>query len=438
MDFHELLHVWAAAYWTVSETSPEFGVFQDGAVVDDDTLHDVAAKILLRQPSGHVRSLSIPGMRLLKSGPTIIDVLIVSRMRITERLPTLRLPNHWTPSTDECLEAGCLRKPDSALLVPDFGEDLMKAVSAVVPDDLRVKPADTITSLVARLSDSHFLDDMLVPRKGRGENGATDRLNSTCRSQPRRVTMSVRVSPTVGTDDHEEVHYLFDYANFRRPEHDKQCRPMPPAVFDLGVSCWLAAHEYLTPASKVCPFTHCQLLIYYECFNGRMGQHRDNTNTRHLRNFLNGKESSLVTALGPEHESQALGSNVVVFSLGTGSMQFLLRFPHKDNLEECRQSYVIHERFCLTLGPGTLFVLDPWDDLYFTHEAYFDLSYDDCVGESTWREAYVFRHVGNPQMFHTFAEKHKLYMSREIRTKISNRKRARLAARARARRQLFQ
>lgn len=167
-----------------------------------------------------------------------------------------------------------------------------------------------------------------------------------------------------------------------------------------------------------------------------MGQHRDNTNTQQLSKFLNGCNSSLTTALGSE-ESQLLGSNVAVFSLGTGTMQFLLRYPHSDNLHENRQSYVVHERFRVPLGPGTLFILDPWDDLFFTHEAYFDVMFDD-VGESTWREAYVFRHVGSPGMFHTFAESHKLYMSHEVNSKIAARKRARAVAKAKNRRKLLE
>lgn len=442
MDLLLQLRMWVAAYWAAPPSQPAFGrleedangVVVDSDTLDDDTLREVAAKIL-RKARGGVPSLSMPGMELPRSGPTIIDVLLVALGRSSTACKPPCPPNLWAPSVDECAEAKCQRVPTSAMLVPEFSRELMKAVYCAMPEEIRVRPTDSIATLVRRLSQSHFLDDMRVQRKGRGGE-VTERLNATTMAQPRRVTMSVRVSPTFGTEDDEEVHYLFDYMNFKRREVDKQCRPMPSAIFDLGVACWMAAYDYLTPTSKQCPFTHCQLLVYYECFNGRMGQHRDNANSRLMSNIVNGITTELETPL-VGHESQWVGSNVVVFSLGTGIMQFLLRYPHADNIHESRSDYVIHERFRIPLGPGTLFVLDPWDDVYFTHEAYFDVEYDE-VGESTWREAYVFRHVCSLGLFHTFAEEHKLYMSEEVCTKIRTRKRARASAKANSRRRLFQ
>lgn len=83
-------------------------------------------------------------------------------------------------------------------------------------------------------------------------------------------------------------------------------------------------------------------------------------------------------------------------------MQMLLRFPHAANRSESREHYVVHSTFTITLSAGTIFVFDAVDDIYFTHEAHFECEVDcnACVGESGWREAYVFRHVDMLDAFH--------------------------------------
>lgn len=436
MDFTERLRKWVVEHWRNPATCAASSSSEERTILGEFALRDIAAEIALTD-GGRLPSLAFPALGgYPKGGPTIVDVLLVSILKQKGVCVTAGHECCWKVTEGDCIATGCRKVPESVMLVPDFSADIIKAVHDFVPDEIRVQPQDSVSSLVSRLSASQFLDDMHVPRKGRGGYVCgTERLNKTSMPQPRRVTMSVRVSPNTTTDD-GETNLLFDYKNFRSNEVHKQTRPMPGSVFDLGVSCWLAAYEYLTTTSRSCPFTHCQLLIYYECLGGKIGQHRDNTNTKHLSEFLAGSTSSLLTALGPE-ESQVLGTSVVVFSLGTGTMQFLLRYPHGENLHEKRQDYVIHERFRIPLGPGTLFVLDPWDDLFFTHEACFEIDYDE-VGESMWREAYVFRHVGSPSLFHTAVEQHKLYMSHEIRAKIARRKRARVTAKTTSRRKLLQ
>lgn len=436
MDFADRLRQWVAQHWGLPATAAATSCPASRAVIGEFILREIATEIA-RQDGGRLPSLVMPAHEYPLGGPTIVDVLLVSLLQSKGAYTSPKAKILWKPTVSECIEAGCRKAPESVMLVPDFSSELIKAVHGFVPDQIRVQAKDSISSLVSRLTASTFLDDMHVPRAGRtaGYVGRTQRLNNTSMPQPRRVTMSVRVSP-ISSEGGADTEILFDYKNFKAHEAHKQTRPMPSSIFDLGLACWMAAYDYLPPSSKACPFTHCQLLVYYECFGGRIGQHRDNTSTKHLSDFLSGTTSSLLTALG-EEESQVLGTSVVVFSLGTGTMQFILRYPHGDNLHESRKDYIVHERFRVPLGPGTLFVLDPWDDLFFTHEAYFDTEYDN-VGESTWREAYVFRHVGSPGMFHTCAENHKLYMSPQIQSKLADRKRARAVAKAKSRRKLFE
>jgi hypothetical protein len=83
-------------------------------------------------------------------------------------------------------------------------------------------------------------------------------------------------------------------------------------------------------------------------------------------------------------------------------MTLKLRFPPESNPECNRKEYTIHPKFIIPLGPGTIFILDPWDDLFFTHEAAFEawLEQEKEVGESEWREAFVFRHLQSLLPFH--------------------------------------
>jgi hypothetical protein len=67
-------------------------------------------------------------------------------------------------------------------------------------------------------------------------------------------------------------------------------------------------------------------------------------------------------------------------------MTFALAFAPRDKLRASTPEYRIHPDFCVSLGAGTLLVFSPTDDLFFTHEAWFE---DSVSG--THRLAFVFR-----------------------------------------------
>jgi hypothetical protein len=94
-------------------------------------------------------------------------------------------------------------------------------------------------------------------------------------------------------------------------------------------------------------------------------------------------------------------TGTVVYTLGDGEMVFRMRFPPADNLSVDRTEYTIEPKFTCKLGPGTAFVLDVWDDMFFTHEAEFELRVEPMasVGESTCREAWAFRHMESLKAF---------------------------------------
>jgi hypothetical protein len=140
------------------------------------------------------------------------------------------------------------------------------------------------------------------------------------------------------------------------------------------------------------------------------GQHRDNANKRqlvqHIQNLRDGKPSDGIIGHCASHgaeNSQIPMTGTVVYTLGDGEMVLKMRFPPADNLTLNRKEYAIEPKFTCKLGPGTAFVLDVWDDMFFTHEAEFELRIEPmaCAGESTCREAWAFRHMESLKVFGT-------------------------------------
>ena len=60
-------------------------------------------------------------------------------------------------------------------------------------------------------------------------------------------------------------------------------------------------------------------------------------------------------------------------ALGTAPMTFTLAFPPQGNIGSDRTEYIVHPAFQMTLADGTLSILDPIDDVHFTHQADFDV-----------------------------------------------------------------
>lgn len=139
-----------------------------------------------------------------------------------------------------------------------------------------------------------------------------------------------------------------------------------------------------------------------------MSQHRDNSNTAQFTSLVeklcNGDVDMSDSEMCIPRSGQTACSNVVVFTLGSAPMQMLLRYPRASDLMGSRKHYVEHASFKVCLSVGTIWVWDAVDDIFFTHEAHFISHSFDDVGESGWREAYVFRHVDVIAAFHCAPE----------------------------------
>ena len=312
----------------------------------------------------------------------------------------------WGPiSPAVAKQAGSEFPASSILLRPGIDPELRARVLAEVPPDVIPTRDDTVDSLVERLSASTFLENSHVQKSGCLKRRV--RLNETSYSQPRRRSWSVQAAAPHTDDDGDAVSTLMSYTAFGRQAEDWEAHIMPRPVFDLGVELWRVALPFLTAESRAHPPTACQLLLYYVLFNGRMGRHRDNYNTRQMRAVVSGKRSraSLVegTPMGGEANSQAPNSCVLIWTEGDASMTFSLSFPPKNkwgssssstDFQARRDEYVTHPVFSTRLGAGTLLVFTPEDDLYFCHEASFE------AGErQTHRMAFVFRWLCEERTF---------------------------------------
>jgi hypothetical protein len=367
-----------------------------------------------------------------------MDVLLVADVVGTKLTGPLQRPV-WQPTRAECEAAGVEINPQSVVLKPNISAEIIASAREEL-SELVVRADDTRSSLIERLRSSEVLDDQRVPLKGKGTGGRTERLNATAKPQPRRVSYSVRGSDKFEMGG-ETVELRLNYTAYRRLERDHVARRMPVGVFDLLVAVWLCARPCMDGVSRTFPFTHVQLLLYYSAFNARIGQHRDNNNSRDFKLFWDGlrsgpSDTGNCVSHGQEN-SQTPGSWVAVFTTGTGEMMCSLRYPPKDDPYCNREYYIQHPSFTIPLGYGTLFLMSPMDDLYFTHQADFETHFafegDAHIGDSVLREAWVFRHLESFKPFFTQAKANKAYPSEDIRTaeKVRKKRRAQKALRGR-------
>ena len=104
-------------------------------------------------------------------------------------------------------------------------------------------------------------------------------------------------------------------------------------------------------------------------------------------------------------------------------MTFALAFAPLDKLSASISEYNIHPDFCVSLVAGTLLVFSPSDDLFFTHEAWFE----DTVS-GTHRLAFVFRWLTLTRTFYVYDGKMKLTPDLKVKQSERMKKKARRRA----------
>ena len=258
--------------------------------------------------------------------------------------------------------------------------------------NLLPKPLDTKEDLISRIATSKYLDDIII------YNPAYSVLNEDIQShQPKRRSEGVVMGSIFeyrgrdGEGQGKLVIKLPNYTSYARHPDNWHGRPMKDSTFLAGLICWRACWPFLTEISRRCPPTHCQILFYYGAFKSHIGQHRDNSNIQYIKNIVSGNiQKRMGHASGGGENSQILGSNVLVLTVGNKPMLFKFKYPQSTNLTGKRVTYKTNPKHQFTCGNMTISVLDPIDDLIMTHGLTFSYRNEDDT--NTWyRIGYCFR-----------------------------------------------
>ena len=251
---------------------------------------------------------------------------------------------------------------------------------------------DDKKSLLSRIASSKYLDDIVI------YNPRFSILNEDITShQPKRRSEGVvmgcitKYNGCDGEGQGKLVIKLPNYTSYGRHPDNWHGRPMKNSTFLAGLICWRACWPFLTEISRRCPPTHCQILFYYGAFKSYIGQHRDNSNVQYIKNVVRGKQQTRIGhSSGGVENSQILGSNVLVLTIGNKPMCFKFKYPTIGNLTAARSTYETSAKHQFTCGNMTISVLDPIDDLMMTHEVEFLFNRSEDV--NLWyRIGYCFR-----------------------------------------------
>ena len=269
---------------------------------------------------------------------------------------------------------------------------ILEKVFEDVDNSLIPTISDDKETLVMRISGSKYLDDIVI------YNPSFSIINGSLTShQPKRrsegiVKRSVhKYSGSDGEGQGRQIVTLPNYTSYGRYQENWHGRPMKTSTFLASLICWRACWNYLTEVSRRSPPTHCQMLFYYGALKSKIGYHRDNFNVQFIKNVVSGKSVTLNGhPSGGGENSQIVGSNVLVLTMGSKPMKFAFKFPSLGNVQGKKSTYVTSPRHHFTCGKFTISVLDPIDDIMMTHGAKFE--HNTKVHMNCWyRVGYCFR-----------------------------------------------
>ena len=278
--------------------------------------------------------------------------------------------------------------PQSSMFLPVLNPDVVSAALELVPSTVFPREDDTPATLAQRILQANFFDDLRA-LVGGGQFGPTRvELNGTVYRQPRRKSWSLVVREIV-YEHGELVRTMYAYGKPNsRIRTEINADPMPWAICELGIQCFLAAQHALCSACASSPPNHCQLLGYYGLFDSKCGRHKDDhkldTLHRVLLNRLTVEEAVMTTkgAMKP-------GADVLVFSTGPLPVLFSYCFTRNGRRFVGRMDHEICPAFSrISLPNGSLFVFKAVDDLYFYHEVEINWRY---AKRTDHRFAFVFR-----------------------------------------------
>ena len=313
----------------------------------------------------------------------------------------------WGPvRLEEARRCGAFVPCSSLLLAPVRNasmESLMHLALAAIPPEILPRENDTTYTLIPRLDQSSFLDDCLV-RKGGFVGRSLQRLNATTYPQARTVSWAEPCEHSVGDEGRADAGVLLPfYLNPNRvsAEHVK-CRAWPLVIKNLRDFCHALALPYFGEFSRNNKHNHVELKIYYTLLKSHIGRHRDNFDSRQLFKYLDTGTSPFMASPASRRLGQAMGSDVMIWTMGNAPMSLKLSFPAGKTKYAVQKTseYILEPSFECECVDGTLFVFHCLDDLFFAHEAEFTPVALAEHPEDGYRLAFVFRNVSSLAEFH--------------------------------------
>lgn len=274
----------------------------------------------------------------------------------------------------------------------DEDKKTLQKIFLDVDSSLLPSMSDDKFTLTERISRSKYLDDIVI------YNPSFSILNQSSTShQPKRRSEGVikkQIHVYQGNDGEgqgKKVITLPNYTSYGRHQDNWHGRPMKYSTFLAGLLCWRACWPYLTETSRKSPPTHCQILFYYGLLKSKIGYHRDNSNIEFIKNVVKGNNPSLDGhPSGGGENSQMVGSNVLILTIGNKPMNFVFKFPTLGNLTGGKKTYKTSPKHQFTCENMTISVLDPVDDIIMIHGASFSYNTREC--QTCWyRIGYCFR-----------------------------------------------
>ena len=156
----------------------------------------------------------------------------------------------------------------------------------------------------------------------------------------------------------------YTYGAAGRPSLDWRCRSMPLPIAELSEFLWKRLYHHLSPASRVCPPTGCQVLLFASSLKSYIGAHKDNR----IRTD-GGKQTR--TSTDKSLNSHIFGTSVIVFSL-YDEMEFGLLTPKTPgDYTAKKMDHVRNKSLTVCLVHRSSYILDPQDDENYMHSARF-------------------------------------------------------------------
>jgi hypothetical protein len=139
---------------------------------------------------------------------------------------------------------------------------------------------------------------------------------------------------------------------------------MSPPIAELGENLWKHLYHHLSPASRVCPPTGCQVLLYTSSLKSLIRPHKDN-------GIRKDGGQQIRTSTDKSLNSHIFGTSVIVFSL-YDEMEFGLLVPNPPgDYTASQKNHDWSKASTVSLGHRSAYILDPQDDENFMHSARF-------------------------------------------------------------------